>query len=156
MLRLGLVAVLTFLLDQLSKHYVLEILGLRILGGINVYPPYLTFRMGWNRGVNFGLLADDSPVQRWILIGLALVVSVGVIIWTLKQARRGWMLVWAGLLVGGALGNALDRVLYGAVADFLNMSCCGIANPFVFNIADVGIFLGALGLVWGGGAQKTP
>lgn len=156
MLRLSLIALVTFILDQLSKHYVLEGLGLRILGGIDVYPPFLTFRMGWNRGVNFGLFADDSPIQRWALIALAVVVALGVVIWTVRNANTLWMQVWAGLLVGGALGNALDRVIYGAVADFLNMTCCGIVNPFVFNIADVGIFIGAFGLVWGAGAKKTP
>ena len=50
-------------------------------------------------------------------------------------------------LIGGALGNVLDRVLYGAVADFLNMSCCGIENPYAFNVADIAIFAGAFGLV---------
>ena len=53
----------------------------------------------------------------------------------------------AGLLIGGALANVVDRLLYGFVLDFLNMSCCGINNPFVFNLADVFIFAGALGLV---------
>ena len=57
------------------------------------------------------------------------------------------MLVCGGLLIGGALGNVVDRVLYGYVLDFLNMSCCGINNPFVFNLADVFIFAGAIGLV---------
>jgi signal peptidase II len=52
-----------------------------------------------------------------------------------------------GLLVGGALGNVVDRIAYGAVADFLNMSCCGIENPYAFNIADIAIFAGAIGLV---------
>lgn len=156
MLRLSLVALLTFLIDQFSKHYVLEMLGLRIFGAMEVFPPYLTFRMGWNHGVNFGLFADDNPVQRWALVALALAVSLGVVIWTLRHAPRGWPPVWAGLLVGGALGNALDRVVYGAVADFLNMSCCGIVNPYVFNVADVGVFIGAIGLVWGSGGQKTP
>jgi signal peptidase II len=56
--------------------------------------------------------------------------------------------------VGGALGNALDRVLYGAVADFLNMSCCGIRNPYAFNLADVFIFAGAAGLIWLDGSDK--
>ncbi len=56
-------------------------------------------------------------------------------------------MISAGLLVGGALGNVIDRVIYGAVADFLNMSCCGIENPYSFNIADIAIFAGALGLV---------
>ncbi|MCC5973356.1 MAG: signal peptidase II, partial [Rubellimicrobium sp.] len=55
--------------------------------------------------------------------------------------------VSAGLLVGGALGNVVDRLLYGAVADFLNMSCCGISNPYAFNVADIAVFAGAIGLV---------
>jgi signal peptidase II len=55
--------------------------------------------------------------------------------------------VSAGVLIGGALGNVVDRVVYGAVADFLNMSCCGIENPYAFNVADVAIFAGAIGLV---------
>ncbi len=60
-----------------------------------------------------------------------------------------------GLLVGGALGNVVDRLVYGAVADFLNMSCCGVDNPFSFNVADVAIFAGAIGMVLFSGRQKT-
>jgi len=62
----------------------------------------------------------------------------------------------AGLLVGGALGNVVDRIAYGAVADFINMSLPGWNNPFSFNIADVAIFLGALGLVLFTGKEKHP
>ena len=58
---------------------------------------------------------------------------------------RGAVLI--GLVVGGALGNVMDRILYGAVADFLNMSCCGIRNPYAFNVADIAIFVGAVGLL---------
>ena len=57
-----------------------------------------------------------------------------------------WAQVFAGLLIGGALGNAYDRIRYGAVVDFLNMSCCGIQNPYAFNVADIFIFVGAIGL----------
>jgi signal peptidase II len=58
--------------------------------------------------------------------------------------------------VGGALGNVIDRILYGGVADFLNMSCCGFTNPYAFNVADIAIFLGALGLIFfTGDAKKT-
>ena len=60
------------------------------------------------------------------------------------------------MIVGGALANALDRVIYGAVADFLNMSCCGIQNPFTFNIADIFIFAGAFGLVFFADETKKP
>ena len=77
---------------------------------------------------------------------LALGISAWVFWWA-RSLERPIALLSAGAIVGGALGNALDRVVYGAVADFLNMSCCGIQNPFTFNIADIGIFAGAFGLI---------
>jgi signal peptidase II len=70
-----------------------------------------------------------------------------VIWWARRDRLAGWAAISAGLLVGGALGNVIDRFIYGAVADFLNMSCCGIENPFSFNVADVAVFAGAIGLV---------
>jgi signal peptidase II len=57
-------------------------------------------------------------------------------------------------LLGGALGNVVDRLIYGAVADFLNMSCCGIDNPYAFNVADIAVFAGAIGLVLAPGAKN--
>ena len=73
--------------------------------------------------------------------------SAAVWIWVMKRhAGAFWMQISAGFLVGGAMGNGLDRLLYGYVLDFLNMSCCGFVNPYVFNIADVFIFAGAIGL----------
>ena len=140
-------ALLTFALDQMSKWYVVFHMRLIDVGMIDVLPPYLTFRMAWNRGVNFGLFAHDAQVMRWVLVAVALVIS-GWALWWLSRAPQGRMAsVAGGLLVGGALGNVVDRVLYGAVADFLNMSCCGIENPYAFNVADIAIFAGALGLV---------
>ena len=59
------------------------------------------------------------------------------------------------MLIGGALGNVIDRIVYGAVADFLNMSCCGFDNPFAFNVADIAIFIGAFGLILFTGEKKT-
>ena len=109
--------------------------------------PFLVFRMAWNRGVNFGMFADDSAWLRWALIALALGISAWVWFWVRREKLGLWAQVSAGLLIGGAMGNVIDRLSYGAVADFLNMSCCGIDNPFSFNIADVGVFLGAVGLV---------
>ena len=134
-------------LDQAAKAFVLHGLRLDSLGEIGVLPPYLVFRMAWNRGVNFGLLAQHGDLARWGLIAVALAISTWVFLWV-RRARLGLAAqVAAGLLIGGALGNVIDRLAYGAVADFLNMSCCGIDNPFSFNIADVGVFLGAVGLV---------
>jgi signal peptidase II len=103
--------------------------------------------MAWNQGVNFGLLGDDSAWMRWALIAVAMGISAWVCLWVRRDRGGRPMQAAAGLLIGGALGNAIDRIAYGAVADFLNMSCCGIDNPYSFNLADVAIFLGAVGLV---------
>ena len=136
----------TLLADQASKYWVVQVLDLKTLRQIAVLPPLLNFHMAWNRGINFGLFSGDGDTGRWLLIGLALAISVGVLIWARRQSDRRVQLA-SGLLVGGAVGNVIDRLVYGAVADFLNMSCCGLDNPFAFNIADVAIFAGALGLI---------
>lgn len=135
-----------FLLDQASKYYVVHILKLDIVKRIEVWDPYLVLTMAWNRGVNFGLGANFD--MKWVLVGLAVVISVGVLWWLRGKAASKWTYIAAGCLIGGALGNVIDRVIYGAVADFLNMSCCGIDNPFAFNVADVAIFVGAIGLAF--------
>jgi len=153
---LWLTAVLVFALDQATKAYVVWGLGLAEKLRLEVWPPFLTFRMAWNRGVNFGLFANDSDAGRWILTGVSIAISAGVLVWMARGRPGLWTLLSAGCLIGGALGNALDRLLYGAVADFLNMSCCGIDNPYAFNVADIAIFAGALGLVLFTGREKTP
>ena len=145
---MALTAVIGFAFDQISKLYVVFWLDLINLQEIDVFAPFLNFRMAWNYGVNFGLFSGQSEVQRTALILIALGISAVVAIWAIRQGRGRLTPVAAGLLIGGALGNALDRLIYGAVVDFLNMSCCGIENPFVFNLADVAIFLGAIGLMF--------
>jgi signal peptidase II len=147
MQRFWITAIAVFVLDQLTKLAVVQGLDLIRRGEIDVFPPYLTFRMAWNRGVNFGLLSSGSDLARWGLIVLALVISAWVIWWMRRETGNWKAQLAGGVLVGGALGNVIDRVVYGAVADFLNMSCCGIENPYAFNVADISIFAGALGLV---------
>ncbi len=144
---LALVALAVFGLDQITKYFVVIWLDLRNLLGIDVWPPYLVFRMAWNDGINFGLFGNGSEVTRWFLVALALGISGWVWIWIRRDQGGVWAQVAGGLLIGGALGNVVDRIIYGAVADFLNMSCCGIENPFAFNVADIAVFLGAVGLV---------
>jgi signal peptidase II len=145
----------TFLVDQASKYFVVYWLDLRNLGSLDVLPPLLNFKMAWNYGINFGMFQGQTELARWFLIGIALVICAGVLYWMRREQPGRWGLISAGLLIGGALANVVDRVLYGAVADFLNMSCCGFTNPFSFNIADIGIFAGALGLVFLTGDEKT-
>jgi len=145
-----------FMCDQASKYLVVHAMELSRIRAIDVLPPLLNFRYGENRGINFGLFDGGSDAMRWILIGFSLVVCAVVAIWVMRSHARPVMLLSAGLLIGGALGNVVDRLLYGYVLDFLNMSCCGINNPFVFNVADVFIFAGAAGLVLFEGRSKKP
>lgn len=145
-------ALATFLLDQLTKSLVVHALNLKELGSIDVLPPVLNFRMAWNYGINFGLF-DTS---RWLLIIIALVICTWVFMWMSRGEHRPTAYIAAGVLIGGALGNVVDRIIYGAVADFLNMSCCGIDNPYAFNVADIAIFVGAFGLILFTPDKKTP
>jgi signal peptidase II len=137
-----------FLIDQVSKYIVVHRLGLinDPDGRITVWPPFIEFRMAWNKGVNFGLFSDYD--MRWVLIGVAFVITFGVIWWLNRVGGTKWTFIAGGFLIGGAMGNVIDRFLYGAVADFLNMSCCGINNPYAFNVADIAIFIGAIGLAF--------
>ena len=140
-------ALVVFVADQVSKYWVVHVLNLDRVRAIDVFPPYLNFRMAWNEGINFGLFAGSGDIMRWILIALALVISAWIIRWMRRDRPGRLVQISAGLVVGGAIGNVIDRVIYGAVADFLNMSCCGFENPWSFNVADIAIFVGAFGLI---------
>ncbi len=148
-----------FAIDQMIKFYVLfSVFGLSWAqvrvpsdqlpypASVEVFPPLLTLRMAWNRGINFGLFADFD--MRWVLIGVAFAITGAVIWWLSRSPATKWVYIAGGFLIGGAMGNVIDRFLYGAVADFLNMSCCGINNPYAFNVADIAIFAGAIGLAF--------
>jgi len=145
-----------FALDQISKYVVIHMMELARIRSIDVLPPLVNFRYGENRGINFGLFGGGSEASRWILIAIATVICIAVLFWARKHAQTVWAQLSAGLLVGGALANVVDRLIYGYVLDFLNMSCCGINNPFVFNVADVFIFAGALGLIFFTDDGDTP
>ena len=156
---MGFTALWVFLLDQATKLYALFVVfGLQWAqvrvpvddlprpASVEVFPPFLVFRMAWNKGVNFGLFANFN--MRWVLVGVAFAITIGVIWWLWRTGGSKWTYIAGGFMIGGALGNVIDRVFYGAVADFLNMSCCGINNPYAFNVADIAIFIGAVGLAF--------
>lgn len=152
LLRLAAAALVAFGLDRLSKILIVHGLNLAQRETIDVLPPYLVLRMAWNKGINFGLFSlYDS---QWLLVASALVISFLLVVWT--RSKQGWLQPLAtGAIVGGALGNAFDRVRYGAVADYLNMSCCGIKNPSSFNVADIFVFGGVLVLIVGGWRRQS-
>ena len=145
-----------FLLDQVTKYLVVHVMGLGNKLAIEVLPPFLNFRMAWNYGVNFGLFSGDAAATRWILISVAIGIVLFVVVWMRRDPPGVMGLISAGFLIGGALGNVIDRLVYGAVADFLNMSCCGIDNPYAFNVADIAIFIGAFGLIHFPTRKKAP
>lgn len=151
---------LTFLLDQLSKFLVVYMLDLDGRQELPVLPPFLQFRMAWNEGINFGLFSSSGDLGRWVLILVALAISFWIWRWAGREPKNRRVQISAGLLIGGALGNVIDRLIYGAVADFLNMGLPWFDNPFSFNVADVTIFFGALGMVFFSRpdkvADKTP
>lgn len=144
-----------FLIDQGSKYGVLYGLNLIERLHMEVLPPVLVFHLGWNTGINFGLLAGGPEVTRYGLIILALLICGWLFYWARTGLTNPRALLCAGAVIGGALGNALDRVIHGAVIDFLNMSCCGFQNPYTFNIADIGVVVGAIGLVIFADTEKT-
>jgi signal peptidase II len=149
------IAVVIFVVDHLTKWWVVHVMELARVGAIDVFPPYLNFRMAWNTGINFGLFSGNADWTRWVLISVALGIVLFVLVWMRRDPPGRPGLIFAGLLIGGALGNVVDRVLYGAVADFLNMSCCGIDNPYAFNVADISVFVGAIGLALFPGGKKA-
>lgn len=151
---LWITAAIVFVLDQVTKVVVVHWLNLKELGSLDVLPPFVNFRMAWNRGINFGLFAGDADWTRWLLIAIALAITAWVLWWLHREDEGRLANLSGGLLVGGAIGNVIDRVLYGAVADFLNMSCCGFSNPWSFNVADISIFAGAIGLILFAGRDK--
>jgi signal peptidase II len=151
MIRIAITSFLAFGLDRLSKIIIVDWLNLTFVQTIPVFPPYLTFVMAWNKGVNFGFL--NSFDARWVLVAISIVVSLALMLWA--RNKSGWGLMMAsGAVVGGALSNAYDRIVYGAVADYINVGCCTISNPYSFNVADVLIFGGAIFLVLGHEAER--
>ena len=142
-----LAAALVLLIDQGSKFWILEVLRLDVVGRIEVLPPFLVFSMAWNEGINFGLLSRASDAWRWILIAIAFGLAAFFIHRSGRSGRTLPARVAAGVLAGGAIGNGIDRIRFGAVADFLNMSCCGIRNPYSFNVADIAVFAGVAGIL---------
>ena len=134
-----LLAVAVVTLDQLSKFWVLNVLHLQTRGSVPILPIF-QLSMVWNPGVSFGLLRADTPSGRWILVAFATVIVAALAFWA-RRADRVLTAVALGLVMGGAVGNNLiDRVRFGAVADFLDFH--RLYFPWVFNLADSAISIG--------------
>lgn len=138
--------IIFILIDQISKWFILEQLDLDIIGSYDVYSPFLTLKMGWNTGINFGLFSESYFSMRWILVAISLGICLFLLSWS-RKLKGNFAPILIGLIIGGAVGNVIDRVRFGAVIDFLNMSCCGINNPYIFNLADIFVFTGLVFLL---------
>lgn len=132
---------LLIVLDQLSKFWVLDILQLPYRLSVPVAGP-LRLTMVWNQGVSFGLLQAQHDLVRWALVAFSLIVA-GILIWWARKPSRALAATGLGLVIGGAIGNAIDRARFGAVVDFIDVSAIGVF-PWVFNIADSGITIGVI------------
>ncbi|MEM9724290.1 MAG: signal peptidase II [Pseudomonadota bacterium] len=149
------VAALVFAIDQFSKWVVMEVLLLGRRSEFLEVGPFINLVLAYNRGVNFGLFSSSAAWQPFALAAFAGVVSLFLFIWAART--DDWRTsLGCGLAAGGALGNALDRLINGAVVDFINMDCCGIGNPYAFNLADVGVFAGAAFIIWSTWTEGEP
>ncbi|ADZ71868.1 signal peptidase II [Polymorphum gilvum] len=144
------VALAGFVLDQATKLWVLFVFDLPARGSVAVLP-VLDLVMVWNRGISYGLFQQDGPVGRWALALFTLAAAVGLWIWSVRATTRLAALALA-LVIGGALGNGVDRFAYGAVADFVHIHV-GTFSWYVFNLADAWIVAGVAGLLYDGFAS---
>jgi signal peptidase II len=148
-------------IDQAAKLWLLFVfdLGAR---GIVTLTPFLDLVLTWNTGISYGLFRQEGPLGQWALLGLKVIAVALLWIW-LSRATWRPTAVALGLIIGGAIGNAIDRFAYGAVADFVLFHLTTQSFSFkwyVFNLADVAIVAGVVGLLYetvlGGGAAKAP
>ena len=135
------VAALVFVLDQLVKYWVTAVLDLRMRGIVGVVPG---FDLAWveNTGVSMGLLRADGFAGRWLLVAATLAIAIGVAVWIARETSRIDAIA-LGMVLGGALGNIVDRVRFGYVVDFFDAHWHG-HHFYVFNVADAAITVGVV------------
>jgi signal peptidase II len=160
--RLGLaVAAAACAIDQAVKVWLIYGFELTQKGRVNIFPT-IDLVLTWNTGISYGLFPQDSDLGRWVLVGLK-VLAVALLWAWLARAQTALTAICLGLIIGGAVGNGIDRLIYGAVADFVLFH---ITTPsfkftwYVFNLADAAIVAGVAGLLYEsfvpGHAAKAP
>ncbi|MEZ5841530.1 MAG: signal peptidase II [Hyphomicrobiales bacterium] len=140
-----LVAAAIFLADQASKWGLLLGWDIAARGRVPVLP-FVDFVLVWNRGVSYGLFQQDGDIGRWFLVAVKVTAAIALTFW-LARTRDRLIAFCLGLIIGGALGNALDRIVHGAVVDFVLLHAGGF-EWYVFNLADVAIVAGVAGLLY--------
>lgn len=140
-----LVAALTLAADQGTKYLVLGSAQLEVGERITV-TPFFDLVLAMNKGISYGLFQQDGLIGRWLLVMVNL-IAIGLFTFWLTRVDNRLMAAAIGLLIGGALGNAIDRALYGAVVDFVLLHW-GDWRWYVFNLADAAIVAGVIGLLY--------
>jgi len=149
------VALVTFLIDQGHKTWMIYVYDIGAKQKVTL-TPFFDLILVWNKGISYGLLPQDGALGRLALIGFAVVATIALVLW-LARVTTTLTAVSIGLIIGGAVGNAIDRAVYGAVADFFALHAFGF-DWYVFNIADVAIVAGVIGLLYDsvfGGHKKA-
>ena len=145
-LRAGIIAALVALvLDQASKLWLLYVFDLGRRGAVRV-TPFFDLLLAWNVGISFGWFQNDSLVAQVILNLVKAAAVIALAVW-MAWSRTMLATIALGLIIGGAIGNAIDRILYGAVADFFSFHAFGY-EWYIFNIADTAIVAGVVGLLY--------
>lgn len=139
------IAMLGLIADQASKLWLLHDFDLAQRGSVAL-APVLDLVLVWNRGISYGLFQQDGGLGRWLLAGFTVIASLAIWVWSVKAENRLQALALA-LLLGGANGNGIDRLAYGAVVDFVHFHV-GTFSWYVFNLADAWIVAGVALLLY--------
>ena len=161
-LRAGIVAaVVALVLDQASKLWLLYVFDIARRGAVRV-TPFFDLVLAWNVGISFGWFQSDHALAQFVLTGIKAIAIVVLALW-MAWSKTRLATIALGLIIGGAIGNAIDRFAYGAVVDFalLHVEIAGKTwNWYVFNVADVAIVAGVAALLYnsflGAPAAKAP
>lgn len=138
-------ALITLVLDQATKLYTLFVFDLPLKEPVE-FAPFINLIVVWNRGISYGLFQQNSDLGRWILIVVSILAAIGLSVW-IRRTPAKLLAASLGLIVGGAIGNVIDRIAYGAVFDFIQFHI-GSWSWYVFNVADAAIVAGVVGLLY--------
>ena len=154
-------AVATLALDQASKFWLLHVFDIAHRGAVRV-TPFFDLVLAWNIGISFGWFQNDNPIAQTSLMVVKALAVIALAIW-MSRSRTMLATISLGMIIGGAIGNAIDRLVYGAVVDFalFHVQIAGNTfNWYVFNLADVAIVAGVIALLYdsliGVPAAKAP
>ncbi|HLZ03300.1 MAG TPA: signal peptidase II [Bradyrhizobium sp.] len=161
-LRYGVIAaIVTLLADQASKLWLLDVFDITHRGAVRV-TPFFDLVLEWNIGISFGWFQNDNPIAQAALMVFKAAAVVALAIW-MARSKKALATIALGLIIGGAIGNGIDRLAYGAVVDFALFHVRIGGNTFnwyVFNLADVAIVAGVMALLYdsfmGVPAAKAP